>query len=465
MVNEIKDLKGPKGLPIVGNMFSLKLNELHKQIENWADVYGDVFLLDTGLFKHMVVTRPSLINKISTERPDYFSRGKKLNDVLREGGVHGVFNAEGDEWRKHRVLIAKGLDVKHQQSFYPNLVDKVNRLKRKFDAAAETGEPYDIQKDLFRFTVDVTTDLAFGYDVNTLEQEGGVIQDHMEKIFPTIFKRINAPIPWHKLIRSKSDREFDLAVQEMNKLVRKFIQEGREKLKNNPQLKENPSNILESILVAAEEDEEVFTDETIRGNLLTLLMAGEDTTALTISWMIVLLAGRPDIVDQLRIELDNIMLNSQGIISEYKLNSELKYLEGCAYESLRFKPIAPIVLHTALQDIQLEEFEIKKDQVVLTQYRHGALSEKYFSDAKEFNPRRWLKGSGCPVHNSDASTPFGSGPRFCPGKNLAILEIKAVISMLYKNYYVEMITPFNEIEEVMAFTMMNTPYKVKLSKR
>lgn len=167
----------------------------------------------------MVVTRPSLINKISEERPDYFSRGKKLNDVLREGGVNGVFNTEGDEWRKHRILIAKFLDVKHQQSFYPNLVGKENRLKRKFDAVAESGEPYDIQKDLFRFTVDVTKDHAFVYDVNTLEQEGGVIQDQMELIFPTIFKRINSPIPWHKLIRSRSDREFDLAVQEMNKLL------------------------------------------------------------------------------------------------------------------------------------------------------------------------------------------------------------------------------------------------------
>lgn len=92
------------------------------------------------------------------------------------------------------------------------------------------------------------------------------------------------------------------------------------------------------------------------------------------------------------------------MISEYKLNSELKYLECCAYESLRFKPIAPIVIHTALQDIHLEDFQINKDQVVLTQYRHGATSDKYFSNARDFNPARWLKGSACPVHHTEVKT-------------------------------------------------------------
>ena len=103
--------------------------------------------------------------------------------------------------------------------------------------------------------------------------------------------------------------------------------------------------------------------------------------------------------------------------------------------------------------------------MVLTQYRHGALRDEYFTEAKSFKPERWLKESKCPVHNTDAFTPFGAGPRYCPGRNLAILEIKNVIAMLFKNFEIELVTPVEDVKEIMAFTMMASEYKVRLKPR
>ena len=132
---------------------------------------------------------------------------------------------------------------------------------------------------------------------------------------------------------------------------------------------------------------------------------------------------------------------------------------------MRFKPVAPVLLFEAEEDIILEGIEFKKGQRVLTQNRPGALNEEFFSDAESFMPERWMKASKCPMHNMDAFTPFGAGPRYCPGRNLALLEIRMVISMLFKNFTIEMVTPRAEINEVMAFTMMSTEYKVRLKKR
>ncbi len=459
----LKELPGPKGYPLVGNIPVIDLPNLHRQIEAWADEYGDVYRLFLGYTSQTVVTRPSIIQKVLQARPDEFIRLKKMDTIIREGGVHGVFNAEGEEWKLHRKIVAKGLDVRHQKEFYPSMVITLERLYNKWKKNAESGEPFDIQRDLLRFTVDITSTLAFGTEMNTLEQEGGAIQDHMEKVFPMIFYRINLPIQWHKLIKRKADREFEQAVQEMNRLVDQFIARGQERLREHPELRENPGNLLEAILVAGEE-EELFKPEHVRGNLLTLLMAGEDTTAHTLIWMLYLLTIHTDIQDAIRAEADTVLGDEQWI-KDYERMADLRYIEAVTWESMRFKPVAPVMLFEATQDLEVEGYLFQKGQRILTQSRSAALKDEYFTKAGEFNPSRWMKESKCPVHNMDAFSPFGGGPRYCPGRNLALLEIRMVISMLFKNFEIEMVTPHEDVPEIMAFTMMAGDYMVRLKPR
>ncbi|XOV68048.1 MAG: cytochrome P450 [Fluviicola sp.] len=460
MAVRVKDLPGPKGKPIIGNLFSLDLPQLHNTIEDWSAEYGDVFRLNLGIFDQLVVTRPSILQKIMKERPHGFTRSLKMNQIIREGGVHGVFNAEGQDWKRHRPIVAKGLDVKHQKDFYPAIEPVLGRLYEKWLERARSGEPFYIQKDLLRFTVDVTSSLAFGYPMNTIQEQGSAIQDHMEKVFPMIFKRINMPVPWYKLYRTREDKEFDIAVEEMNRLVDEFIAAARKRLKENPELRENPPSVIEAIIVAAEEEEDI-SNEDVRGNLLTLLMAGEDTTAVTLNWMIYLLSQEPEVTENMRKEAFEV-LGDKKWASAYEDNAKMRYIEGAAFESMRFKPVAPVMLFQATEDIELEEVFVKKGQRILTQHRYGSLQDEYFSDAKQFMPERWLKESRCPVHNAEAFSPFGGGARYCPGRNLAILEVRMVMSMLLKNFEVELVTPYDSVNEKMAFTMMSSPYKVRL---
>ena len=216
-------------------------------------------------------------------------------------------------------------------------------------------------------------------------------------------------------------------------------------------------------MIAAEEEEN-FSLEGVRGNLLTLLMAGEDTTAHTLIWLMYLLTIHTDIQDGIREEVDRV-LGDEPWLKTYASNNDLKYIDGVMYESMRFKPVAPVMLFQATRDMELEELSIKKGQKILTQWRSAALKDKYFSDAMMFKPERWMKNSGCPVHTQDAFTPFGSGPRYCPGRNLAILEVRMVLAMLFKNFEIEMVTKHEDIDEIMAFTMMASGYQVRLKRR
>ena len=126
MPTTAKQLPGPKGLPLLGNLFKLDLPNLHNQIEEWAKEYGDVYLLNLGISNQLVITRPSLIQKILLARPNEFVRMKKMDGVIKQAGVDGAFNAEGESWKMHRSIVAKGLDVKHLKDFYQRWFQLLN---------------------------------------------------------------------------------------------------------------------------------------------------------------------------------------------------------------------------------------------------------------------------------------------------------------------------------------------------
>jgi cytochrome P450 len=194
-------------------------------------------------------------------------------------GITGVFSAEGDDWKRQRRLTAHALDASHLRQFFPTLIKVTERLKNRWNIAADKHAAVDVQQDLMRYTVDVTTNLAFGYDMNTLENEGDVIQGHLEKIFPMINRRINAPFPYWRYFRLHADRSLDKALAAIRETITGFVTRGRARLAQNPELAERPTNLLEAMLGARDEGNAAFTDEEIYGNVLTMLLGGEDTTA------------------------------------------------------------------------------------------------------------------------------------------------------------------------------------------
>jgi cytochrome P450 len=128
-------------------------------------------------------------------------------------GITGVFSAEGDDWKRQRRLTAHALDASHLRQFFPTLIKVTERLKNRWNIAADKHTAVDVPQDLMRYTVDVTTNLAFGYDMNTLENEGDVIQGHLEKNFPMINRRINAPFPYWRYFRLHADRSLEFLFQ------------------------------------------------------------------------------------------------------------------------------------------------------------------------------------------------------------------------------------------------------------
>ena len=462
----LRDLPGPPGLPVVGNLLQIRLNRFHLKLEEWAERHGPMFGIRIGPRRVAVISDRSAIQHILVDRPDGFRRTALLETAATEMRLKGVFAAEGEDWRRQRRIVIAALNRAKLETFFPHLAMIVGRLQRCWEAAADNGEPVDLCRDLMRFTVDVTMQLAFGVDANTLETPGPVIQRHLDKVFPVLHRRVNAPFPWWRYIRLPSDRALDRALDALEEEVGTMVRATRTRMEAEPERRSAPTNFLEAILEEAEADDSRFTDAEIFANAGTLLLAGEDTTANTMAWIIHYFTEYPEQFEQVRGEIDTLVAPG-SVIESLEQTKKLSVLDAFCNEVMRLKPVAPLQMVEAVADVEILGCLIPKGTPIMMLVRRMATRDENFGDGSRFDPDRWLvepDASLCP-HDRRAFVPFGGGPRLCPGRNLAMLQIRTVLAMLCRNFEVEPVRTGREVEEHLAFTMTPVGLSVRLRRR
>ncbi len=469
-LRQMADLPGPRPWPLVGNAFQVKLSELHLELERWVHQYGSIFRMKLASDALVVISDHQLIAQVLKDRPDGFRRPSRLFEVMGEMGItSGVFLAEGTAWANQRRMVMASFSPAHVRAYFPALVRVTDTLKRRWQGKLPTEASLDMQAELMRYTVDVISGLAFGQDTNTLERDDDIIQHHLDKIFPAIWRRMNAVLPYWRYVPLKADRELTASVKVVKAAIHDFIAQARTRLQD-PDRRERPQNLLEGMIVAADAPGSGVNDDDVAGNVFTLLLAGEDTTATSISWLLYLLSRNPEALVKAVAEVDRVLGPADaGASWTPELFAELDYLEACAHEAMRIKPVGPFNVVEALKDTTVGDVAVPKGTMVFMVMRQDNLDERYFPVAREFQPERWL-GEDAPGTVGNAkrvSMPFGAGPRVCPGRYLALLEIKMAMAMILQNFeLVAVDTPDGgEAREIMSFTMIPDGLRLRLKPR
>jgi len=466
-VKTLAELPAPKALPLIGNLHQIELEHFHEQLEKWCDELGPIFKIRMGMRDIVCISDSRTINQMLKERPSMYRRVRSIESITSEMKIKGVFSAEGDEWKLQRKVVALALNSAHINRFFGKLYATTENLERRWQKLASNGTSVELCRDVMRYTVDVTTQLAFGINVDTIGTDGPVVQQHLDKVFPTLHRRINAPFPYWRYFRLPSDRALDRSLAVIEDTVNKIIVECRERMEKDRSLYESPTNFLEAIISAqASESGSDFTDKQIYANVLTLLLAGEDTTANTIAWACKYFIDYPDHFARARAEVDQV-LGASDIPDSPEQLKEFPFIEAFVNETMRLKPVGPIAPMETNEAVELLGCYIPAGTSIFGLLRHIAIDQRNFERAKEFDPERWLvkREAASSAHDTTAFLPFGSGPRFCPGRNLALTEIKMVIAMLCRNFDLSLANPDIPVEEKLAFAMMPKNLNVRFTRR
>ncbi len=467
LLRRFDDLPGPRALPVVGNLLQIKPDRLHLQMEQWCRQYGPIFKLQLGPRKAVVFGDHSLVQAMLRDRPDGFRRTSRLREIVEEMGLPvGVFNATGDTWKAQRRMVMHGFDPTHVRRYFPSLQGVAQRLVGRWQKAAAGGAAIDLQADLMRYTVDTIAGLAFGAAVNTLETDDDVIQQHLDTIFPAITRRVFAPLPTWRWFPSQADRELQRSLVVVKEAVDGFIVQARATLAADPARREGPHNLLEAMITAADQPDSGIDDGQVAGNVLTMLLAGEDTTANTIAWMIHLLWANPLTLAMATEEVRRVCGSEP--LPTLDMVEQLDYVEACCHETMRLKPVAPLMPQQALRDSTVGGVQITTGMIVFGLMRVDSVSDAHVPQAAQFDPQRWL-ADGRPGQAASAakriSMPFGAGPRICPGRYLAMLEMKMAMAVLLQHFDIARVDTADGQAPVEQLNFTMTPVGLRMRLR
>lgn len=462
----LADLPGPKPWPLVGNLHQLDLERVHQGLERWVDAYGPMYRIKLAGKTIVALGRHDLVSAVLRDRPEGWRRLKKIELAIREVGGHGVFSAEGEDWKRQRRLVMGAFDPGHLKRYFASLVRVTERLLAAWRASAERGEAIDLQAQMMRYSVDVTSGLAFGADVNTLETEDA-LQAHLDKVFPMLRRRINMPIPYWHWFKLPIDREFDVHLERVHAAVRDFIAAARGRMDADPALRERPNNLIEAMLAAHDAGGDHLSEEELLGNVLTVLLAGEDTTANTLCWTLHLLFKHPHEWRELVAEVD-ARLGADALPRDFDIARGFDRIEACVTEAMRLYPVAPVIFHQANHDCVIDGIEIPAGTGAVCLMRRAGVDAQLCGDAAAFRPGRW-NGSDDAADKrvQKAAMPWGAGGRLCPGRYLALLEMKMVLATLARNFELEEVgcEGGGEPVERLGFTMFPVGLRMRLAPR
>jgi cytochrome P450 len=444
-VTVIADLPGPSGLPGLGNALQLRPDRLHLMIERWGRRYGPVFRFGLGTRDVVGFTDPETVNAILRERPHGYRRWREVEAVADEIGVIGPFTSEGEDWKRQRRLAVTALNTNHLRRYFDVIRVAADRLHTRLQRQREAA----ILDDFMSYSVDVTSALAFGHDLNTLERGDGELQVHIANVFDLLSRRILSPVPYWHVFKPPADREAERSLEVIKVHIAAFIAQARERMAQRPELREAPENFLESMLAKPE-----YSEHDIVGNVFTMLFAGEDTTANTLAWATSLLAEDPAARARLQAEADAV-LGEARTPREAEIVDGMVYAEAVFREAARLKSVAPIIFVEPVEDTEVGGVELPagtRIACLTRQIGRPAVPER-------FDPDRWMTNG----HDPKTFLAFGAGPRFCPGRNLAFLEGKTALAMLARNFEWELAGP--PPRERLGFTMGPAGLRVKLRPR
>jgi cytochrome P450 len=402
---------GPKGHFILGVMREFNKDTLGF-IERCRD-YGDVVRMRFLYVYAYFLYNPDDIEALLTTNAKSFRKAQSLRSPFFARLVgNGLVTSEGDFWRRQRRLAQPAFHRQRINSYGDVMVDFTTRAIPKW----RTNEVLDISREMNRLTLEIVVKTLFNADISGDADRVGVVLSEVVKPFAS-----QATLKWildNRLPTPGHRRYFNL-VAEIDRIVFRIISERRS-------TKSDEGDLLSMLLQAQDEDGSQMTDAQLRDEVMTLFLAGHETTALSLSWSWYLLAMHPEKERKFHEELNEVL---QGRLPGVEDLPKLKYTDMIAKEAMRLYPPAYAVGREALEDLEIGGFRVPKRSQVFAFQWVTQRDERYFSKPDEFIPERWDPES-IETISKCAYFPFGAGPRQCIGNYFAMMEIVLLLATI-----------------------------------
>jgi cytochrome P450 len=287
----------------------------------------------------------------------------------------------------------------------------------------KAGEARDVHADMMRLALDIVARTLFGASAaGQAETVGRALEALM-----TYYASVMSLLPWLRWLPTPGNRRFRRAVRDLNAVVYDMIARRRA---DGP----GGEDLLSRLLPLRDEAGRGMTDRELRDEVVTLFLAGHETTALALSYCFYLLATHPDAEARLSAELAEVLRGRSPTSSDVP---RLRYAEWVVKESMRLYPPAPSIGREAINDCEIGGYHVPKGtQIGLVQWIVHR-DPRWFDEPEAFKPERWDNDRAKRLPRG-AYFPFGDGPRICIGTHFAMMETVLILATVLQRYRLEL---------------------------
>ncbi|MEV7623669.1 cytochrome P450 [Actinoplanes sp. NPDC089786] len=457
----VVDLDGPRGLPGLGNLLGFARGGTpHRALYRWHERYGPTYRMRLPGVTAVVTSAPAIIRTVLRDRPEMFRRGQFVSDLIDELGGYGLFSAEGEDWRRLRRVATRGLSTRYLRQSFGTILRSAGRLTDRWGAAAARGERIDALEDLTRYTLEVAVGVTMNHDLGA---SGGADGDlRLPLVFETLRRRLNSPVPYWRYVRLPADRRADAAIAQARALILDRYAEARDLMAAGGE----PHDYLTALAKADGDGEDPLGEDDVVGSVLTMIVAGEEPTAAAAAWALHYLATHPEAQQRVRAETAAVF-GPDGAPGDFSMLARLPFAEAVVHEAIRLRPPSPFVIMQPLADTTVGDgdtrLHLERGTPIFVLQTYGSATDAArYPEPGAFRPQRWLAPNPDAESNAQPYVPFGSGPRFCPGRQLGLLEATLIVAMTCHAYTIEPDSSAGPVGERETFALLPTNLGVRL---
>lgn len=423
---------GPSGLQFYYSVLRIPKNWL-RFLESLAKDHGDISFLRLLNIPICFINRPEYIESVLVSGVSDFTKSKDYAPLKILMG-NGLLTSEGEFWRRQRKLVQPAFHRERIAAYAQTMVQYAEKMVAEWRDA----ETRDAHKDMMKLTLDIVGKTLFGADVASDAAEvGEAVKAAMERYLSVAWFMFFLP----PSLMAPGNLLFRGSLRRLDTVIYRIIRSRRES-------QYDPGDLLSMLLQEQAEDGSRMTDQQLRDEVMTLFLAGHETTANALVWTWYLLSLNPEAEARLHAELKEVLGGCSPRLEDLQ---RLRYTQMVVKESLRLFPPAWGIGRETLKEIRLGGYRVPAGTNVFISQWVMHRDPRYFERPEEFRPERWTEEFETQLPKF-AYFPFGGGPRVCVGASFASMEAALLLATIAQRYRLALV-PGHPVKPLASVTL------------
>jgi cytochrome P450 len=395
-----------------------------RQFPKWIEEYGDLPRIKGAIGEAVILGAPEMAQQVLVDRYSKYQKKSRSYIVLRILMGNGLVTSEGEFWRGQRKLVQPAFHRKRLDAIFSMMVERVDDLVARLGEVASAQKAVDLTPHLSHLTLDIISRAMFSSDVQGAAAD---VSKHIHVLNEYALRMLRNP--WLFLLPKRIPLPFTSgpvgSLNAMNRIVNGIIQSRRK------QSADERDDLLSMLISATEEETgRGMTDEQLRDEVMTIFVAGHETTANAMAWLLYLVSKHPEVEEKLVAEIE-AKFPAEGLNSTNIHN--FTYVREVIEESLRVYPSIWSIGRLCTTEDELGDYRIPvgMNMVVPIFYYHW--SERFWKEPHKFDPSRFSPERR-PAAQPMIYFPFGAGPRSCIGNHFAMQELMIMTILFHREF-------------------------------